>query len=138
MSVLYGPIEQAVKTWLAGTDVAALVQRSPGVYSIYLVMPLAAPVPAVTITLAGGGPQPRADLPECRYRLSFNCWGTTRDEASLIARTLMGALVDLADPGVVVGGVYLGGAEILNMSWLPDPDSDTPRYIVDALIATVT
>lgn len=134
--ILYGPVEQAVKSWLTSTDVAPLVQRSAGVYSIYLAMPAAAPVPSVIVSLIGGGPRARADLPESRYRLSFDCWGTSRDEASLIARTLLAALGDLS--GVTVDGVTLGGADVINMVWLPDPDSDTPRYIVDALIATVT
>lgn len=134
--IIYGPIEQAVKSWLMTTDVAPLVQRGAGVFSIYLAMPPAAPVPAVVVSLIGGGPRPRADLPVSRYRLSFDCWGSSRDEASLIARTLLAALGDLS--GVTVDGVTLGGADVINMVWLPDPDSDTARYIVDALIATVT
>lgn len=135
--IIYGPVEQAVRSWLSTTQVAPLVTRSPGALSIYLAMPPAGPVPSVIIRQVGGGPLARKDIPETRYTLQFDCWGTSRTEASLIARTLMGELTGLGDPGVVVDGVYLGCAQILNMLWLPDPDSDTARYIVDALITTV-
>lgn len=134
---VYGPVESVVKTWLAGTSVAPLVARSPGVFNIFLAMPPAAPIPSVIISQVGGGPLPRKDIPECRYRLSFDCWGTSRSQASQIARALMGELDGLGYSGEVIDGVYLGTADILSMLWRPDPDSDTARYIVDALITTV-
>ncbi len=136
-AIVYGHVESAVQAWLAGTAVAPLVQRSAGVYSIYLAMPPAAPNPAIILRLIGGGPRARKDLPETRYGVSFTCYGRSRDEASLIARTLAGELINLGVPGVIAAGVYLGAAEITGMHWFPDPDSDTPRYIVDALITTV-
>lgn len=138
--IVYGPVEQAVKQWLFTTTVAPLVTRGAGVYSIYLAMPPASPSPAVLITLLSGGPLDTADLPQTRYRLQFDVLADTRDSAGLIARTLYSELEWLGrgGPGALVSGVYLGSATGLSMLWLPDPDSDKPRYVVDASITTVT
>lgn len=138
--ITYGSIEQATKDWLATTSVAALVTRAPGALSIYLSMPPAAPVPAVLISLIGGGPLGGADLPQTRYRVQFDCIGTTRDQASMLARTVIGELEWLGrgGPGAIAAGVYLGSATVLAQIWAPDPDSDRPRYIVDTAITTVT
>ena len=80
-----------------------------------------------------------ADLPVTRYRFSFDCLAKTRAQADVLALTLVSVIQWL---GVGVGyessvGVYLASAETLSVRWQPDPDSDTPRYIVDALITTV-
>lgn len=136
---VYGPVEAAVRDWLKTTDVAPLVTRANGTIDIYRAMPKSAPNPVIVLTLVGGGPFPRADLPATRYRISFDVLGRSLDEANQIAMALVGELVWLgqADAGEVVGGVYLGAADVLNVRWQPDPESDTPRYIVDALITTV-
>lgn len=139
--VSFADTENVVKRWLIdATSVAPLLMRSAGAYSIYLAMPKAAPNPALTVSLVGGGPDNRNDLPQQSDRIQFDCWGRSRDEAGLICRTLMGELDSLArqagyvEPG---SGVYLAAASVLSKRWLPDPESDTPRYIVDALITTV-
>lgn len=137
--VRYADVENAVKQWLLGTDVAFYVQRDDGGYSVFLAMPKGAPVPAVVITLVSGGPTPRADLPTLSARLQFDAWGRTRDQAGTVARTLVAELESLARTGFYTDGSNnILSAEVLSMRWLPDPDSDTPRYIVDALITTVT
>lgn len=136
---VYGPIEAAVRDWLKTTDVAPLVTRVDGTIDIYRAMPKSSPVPVIVLTLVGGGPLRRADLPITRYRVRFNVVGKSLDQAGQIARTLVGELTWLGqgDAGEVFNGVYLGAADVLTMHWLPDLDSDTPRYIVDALITTV-
>lgn len=135
----YGPIDKAVKGWLATTELLApLLRRPDGSTAVYLAMPKSAPMPVVLVNLTSGGPLPRADLPLTRYRISFDCIAKTRDDASAISRALITELEWLGDtPGVLAEGVYLGGADISLYRWQPDPDSDTPRYIVDALITTV-
>lgn len=136
----YGPVDLAVKTWLAGSSVAALLPTAGGSVAAYLAMPKSSPVPALLITLVSGGPRAGADLPTAQYRLSFDCLGTTRAQASAVCLELVAVLQDLGvgDAGVLAEGVYLASAEVLMMRWQPDPNSDTARYIVDALIATVT
>lgn len=135
----YADVENVVKAWLATTTVAPLVQRSAGVYSIYLGMPKASPVPSVILTLISGYPGARNDIPQLESRIQFDCWGTTRDQAGVISRTLCAELESLSRIGVYyTGATLLASAQVQTMRWLPDPESDTPRYIVDALITTVT
>lgn len=138
--IYFADTETVIKTFLLGATVAPLLKRTTdGGYSIYNAMPPAAPVPALIAFQVTGGPEPDADLPVQRVTIQFDCWGKTRQQAGDIARTLLADLEWLARTGgKVIGGVYLGSAVIQNMRWLPEPDSDTPRYIVDALITTVT
>jgi hypothetical protein len=137
--IAYADTEAVVKAWLTTTLVAPLLLRPDGRYSIYNAMPAKSPVPALIAWQVTGGPAPRKDLPEQQVRMQFDCWGLSRLQAGEIARTLIGELEDCARTGgAIVSGVYLGSAVTQSMRWLPDPDSDTPRYIVDALITTVT
>jgi len=137
--ILYADTEAVVKTWLLTTSVAPLLLRTTGGYSIYNAMPAKAPNPALVAWQVSGGPRPTKDIPEQQARMQFDCWGLTRLQAGDIARTLIAELEWLArNGGAIVTGVYLGAAVTQGMRWLPDPDSDTPRFIVDALITTVT
>lgn len=137
--ITYADTETVVKTWLLTSSVAPLLLRLDGGYSIYNAMPPAAPVPALIAWQVTGAPRPSKDLPEQSARIQFDCWGRTRMQAGEIARTLISELEWVAQSGGrIVGGVYFGTAVTQSMRWLPEPDSDTPRYIVDALITTVT
>jgi len=136
--ITYADTEAVVKTWLLSTSVAPLLLRPDGGYSIYNAMPAKAPIPALIAWQVTGGPRVRKEFPEQQARIQFDCWGLSRLQAGEIARTLIAELEWLAQGGgVVLSGVYLGVASTQAMRWLPDPDSDTPRYIVDALITTV-
>jgi hypothetical protein len=131
--------EALVKAWALQTSVAALLTRADGGVSIYNAMPKAAPVPSLICWRTGGGPRARKDLPEHRARMQMHCWGTSRAQASLIARTLVSELDSLARlGGFDHGDARLAAAEVINLIWLPDPESDTARYIVDALVTTVS
>lgn len=136
--VSFTDTETLVKTWLSTTDVKPLVTRADNGVSIYMAMPPAAPIPAVILTRVGGGPRSRKELPEDYARLSFSCWGRSRAEAGTIARTLVAELESLARTGGFDSGdSRLAAAEVLRVFWLPDPDSDTARYIVDAMVLTL-
>lgn len=137
--ILYADTEAVIKTWLFSTSVAQLLMRPDGGYSIYNAMPAKSPIPALIAWQVTGGPRPRKDLPEQTARIQFDCWGLSRLQAGDIARALVAELEHLAQGGgAIISGVYLGVASVQSMRWLPDPDSDTPRYIVDALVTTVT
>jgi hypothetical protein len=137
--IYFADTETVIKTFLLNSGVAPLLKRTDGGTSIYNAMPSASPVPALIAFQVSGGPVQRKDLPEQQTRIQFDCWGKTRVQAGDIARTLMSELEWLGRTGgTVIGGVYLGTAIIQSMRWFPEPDSDTPRYIVDALITTVT
>jgi Protein of unknown function (DUF3168) len=135
--ITYGPVDEAVKAWLKDPAISDVAATTGG--RVYLAMPKSAALPVLLVNLIGGGPAPRGDLPLSRYRFSFDAVATDRATASAIARALLADLDTLGrdEPGYIANGVYLGGADILGMRWQPDPDSDTPRYIVDALITTV-
>jgi len=138
--ITYGDEDGAMKMWLLTTPVAALLTRGDGGVSIFLSMPKGSPIPSLIINRIGGGPRARKDIPESVVRYTYSCWGNTRDEASTIARTLIAELENLARTRVDVNalGVQLYAAEVMNVRWLPDPDSDRPRVIVDAMVTTVT
>jgi hypothetical protein len=87
----------------------------------------------------GGAPRRRKDLPEDMPRVSFDCWGNSRAEAAGIAEALIGEIESLGPAGGYVhDGLHLYAAEVATWLWLPDPNTDTPRYVVDALFTTVT
>jgi hypothetical protein len=138
--LVYADVENLVKQWLATTSVAPLVTRTvDSGLSIFLAMPPSAPLPAVVLYRVAGAPSPGKDLPEEATRLSFDCWGRSRAEAGAIARALMAELETLARVGGYDSGdARLAAAEVINVVWLPDPESDTPRYVVDATVTTVT
>ncbi len=134
--IRYGPVDEAVKEWIKTGGTETNIQAAG---NVFLAMPKSSPRPALLITMVGGGPVRRADLPLSQYRLSFDCIAVSRSGASAIARALAADLDLLGrnGPGFVAAGVYLGGADLVGIRWQPDPDSDVPRYIVDALITTV-
>lgn len=141
MSVVYGDVEQVVKAWLRATPAVADLVPLPGGAgpAIFNAMPTSAPNPVILAELVAGGPSPREDLPCADYRITFDVYGRTRAEAAGVTYALVGVLESLARDGSWDDGtttVY--AANVVLMRWFPDPDSDTPRYIVDALITTVT
>lgn len=130
--------ETTVKTWLATTTVAALVTRPDGGINVFTAMPKGAPLPCIVLFQVSGGPSALKDLPEQQARIQFDCWATTRDEARNISSQLCSELDNLQrSVGPVINGVYVAATTVPQVRWLPEPDSDTPRYIVDALITTV-
>ncbi|MET0415341.1 MAG: hypothetical protein ABW022_04910 [Actinoplanes sp.] len=137
--VTYSDTVRVVQAWLATTSVAPLVQLPSGPPAIYIAMPLSNPDKAVTLRLIAGRPDSRKDLPQQTDRVQFDCWAMTHDDASAIKLALVSELESLARLGGFVAGLtYIGSAVVVSQRWLPDKDSDRPRYIVDALITTVT
>lgn len=141
MSVQYGDIEHLVKTWVRDLpEVVALVPLPDGSGpAIFNAMPKGAPVTAIICRLITGGPTAGNDIPLAQWRFSFSITAATKAAAADIAYALIENAEDLARNGVWSDGfTTLYSAKILTVRWQPDPDSDTPRYIVDALITTVT
>lgn len=135
--VIYTDVETLTKAWLASTSVGTLVRRQDGGTNIFLAMPASSPLPAVIVSRVGGGPS-SSELPTDVSRLSFACWASSRHEVSDIAYAVMGELDSLSRlGGYTLGNATLAAAEVLSLLWLPDPESDTARYVLDALITTV-
>jgi Protein of unknown function (DUF3168) len=136
--ISYAPTEELAKLWLATTPVASLVIRAPGQYNIFKAMPTASPLPSVVLSRVGGAPLRRSDLPLDVARISHDCWAANRTTADDIARALVAACENLAQVGgfTHASGILLV-AEVVSMLWMPDPASDTSRYVVDALYTSI-
>lgn len=91
------------------------------------------PLPRIQLARVGGAPTDIADV----ARISFTVHAATRPQAKDITKDLVNALLDLAYSGSVstAKGV-LEAVTVLSQLWLPDPVSDTPRYIVDIRAVT--
>lgn len=124
----YVDAEDVAKSWLLGTSVAALVAGK-----VFMAMPTGSPVPSVVLSRVGGSPPRGSDVPVDFARISFSIWASTRPQAKDITKALVGEIESIAYTGAVdTPAGRIDGAEVINWLWLPDPVSDTPRYIVDA------
>lgn len=84
-------------------------------------------LPSIRITTVSG------DVPqhhEANATLEVECWGGTRGEASLLARTVVSVLPDIKGAQVSFYDVTLGPLS------RPDPVSERPRFIVDVQLIT--
>lgn len=136
----YSDVETLVQRWLKGKDLAVMhLTRPDGGINIFKAMPKASPLPSIVLTRVGGAPARRSDLPEDVARISFDCWAASRDVAVDMSMRLVDELESLAPLGGFADGPgRLVAAETVSWIWLPDPTSDTPRYVVDALVTAFT
>lgn len=81
--------------------------------------------PAIRVTRA---PQPAADPDEDHPSLQIECWATTQDEASILARSIIACIPDIE--GRHAEGVVSGWEVSAGPFYAPDPDTDAPRYLL--------
>jgi hypothetical protein len=62
-------------------------------------------------------------------RLQVDAWGRTKQEARYLAATAQAALHAMPQ-ATHTGAVVTGVDDDLGLTWQPDPETDTPRYIV--------
>lgn len=136
----YTDVETLTVTWLKTRGLATMyLTRTDGGINVFKAMPKASPLPSIVLSRVGGGPRRRSDVPEDVARISFNCWAATRDAAVDISLMLVDDLETLGPfGGFTDGASRLVAAETVSWIWLPDPEGDTPRYVVDALVSAVT
>lgn len=128
--VTYVDAEDVCKAWLLSTPVAPLVNNK-----IFMAMPAGAPLPSLILSRVGGAPPPGSEVPVDYARISFSIYAATRPQAKEIAKALVGELESIAYTGAVdTPAGRLDVAQVASWVWFPDPVSDTPRYIVDALL----
>lgn len=133
--VAFPDVEDLVKDWLTNSPVADLVRLPGGKAAIFLSMPKGSPSPVITLSRVGGGPSPGSDVPVDVARISFNVWGKNRPQTKEIAKMLVSEVDSLALTGGYESAAHGGRlqvAEVVNWIYLPDPVSDTDRYIVEA------
>lgn len=134
----YYDVETLIQTWLKTTYLVPLLTRPGGGINIFKAMPTGAPLPSVVLSRVGGAPARGVDMPEDVARISFDCWAQNREQAVGLSLTLVSVLEELAPSGGYTDGSgRLAVAETVSWVWLADKSSDTPRYIVDALITAI-
>jgi hypothetical protein len=131
--------EDIAKEWLAGTSVAPLVMKN-GKPMIFEAMPKgtasnpAPPMPVIVLQRVGGAPLPLDPYVD-QARISFQVWAKQRSQAKAIAIALIAELESIIYTGPVdTSKGRLESATTVNNVWMPDPASDTSRYVVDALL----
>lgn len=88
------------------------------------------PFPLITVRRIGGTPQ-EGEAPLDDARISFDVWAKTKAQAAQIAAILISAAHNMT-PNTPMGASAVGyGAVCLLNLWSPDPDTDTPRYVID-------
>ncbi len=89
-----------------------------------------ATAPGIQVTSLGGAqPWPWEAVHE--YQLS--AWGGTKAQASTLARTAAAAVYEMVGTAVT-GGRVVGVDVRLAPLWLPDEDTDRPRYRTDVAL----
>lgn len=97
--------------------------------------------PLITVSRVGGGDD-AGDAPLDVAMVQLDCWGGIdgsgngrKAEATALVNTLRSTL--RAVNGTQVGTVTLFGVNVESVVWLPDPNSDRPRYVVTAEVAAI-
>lgn len=82
----------------------------------------AAALPQVVLSRVGG--------PDGRCLVQFDVWAKPKAAAAQLAASLATAVDGLGR--YAHGTTLLHGARVEGVRWLPDEESDTPRYVVEA------
>lgn len=112
----YVDVEGAIREWARAT-VASVSGR-------VFFGPAKAALPQIVLQRLGG--------PDGEAFVQFDVWATDKAEADETAADLATAIDALERYVSGDGTVLLHGAAVESIRWLPDPESDRPRSIVDA------
>lgn len=88
--------------------------------------------PYLTVTRLGGTADHLGWVDAAR--LQVDAWGTSKANASLLARTALAALREM--PGSHALGVVSNVTQDLGLAWAPDDVSDRPRYLFGVVVYT--
>lgn len=110
-------IEKALREWLK--DALTGMGRR-----VFFASPSNAVMPQVVLFRIAG--------PDDECLMQFDVWGSSKVQAAQAAAQLATTLDGLTR--FEFEGVLLMGADVQSISWTPDEESTTPRYIVQALI----
>lgn len=87
-----------------------------------------ATLPYIAFARIGGGDD-ASEAPIDNAVLNLSCWGRSKEEAFSVANAARKALHNIRRR-TLASGVDLHGAIVDTVLWSPDPQDDTPRYIV--------
>lgn len=134
LPVVHVDAEDVALEWLLTTSVAPLLMKN-GYVQAYLAMPKGFPLPVVVLSRVGGAPVFTSAVPYDRARISFQCWAANRPQAKAIAKALISEAesICVTGPSITTSG-RIEAIQTVSEVWLPDPGSDTSRYVVDLLM----
>lgn len=95
-------------------------------------LPPNAELPRVRITLNGGTIPARGWL--YRYRITVEGWGDDKRSAWEALVEALASLEGGLDGALVDGGVITAVDQDSGVAWVPDPETDTPRYLATVQI----
>lgn len=121
--------EGAVRAWARAN--AAIVAAFTG--GIYFGPPEGTPTfPLLRVQRVGGGPV-AGDTPIDDAAISFLAWGSNKAQVAAAVMVLASEVESmLCGTAMGSGAVGLGARVTLGPVWSPDPDTDRPRYVLDA------
>lgn len=90
------------------------------------------PKPFITLARVGGGPV-NGEIPLDQARISFSVWAGSKIAAASVAGVLVEVLHAMRTTPLREDAVGRGASDI-SVLWLPDPETKTPRYMVDATV----
>jgi hypothetical protein len=120
--IAFDDIEVALADHLA-SELAARGISAP----VRIEVPATRPAEFVRLTRVGGS---RSNLITDRPRIVAECWSELGIAAAALASTVR-ALINAVAPGYA-GAVWVDRVVDVGMSFLPDPDTGIPRYVVTA------
>lgn len=120
------PVTKPLRDWLRG-QIAAVGQR---VYAGGLEKD--ATLPAIALERVGGFTTEPLDRP----LIQFDVWASKGDTAETVAMALVSLLLSTAPGTQVAAGLAFMGATVESAVWLPDPASQTPRFVITVEVTT--
>lgn len=137
-------IEGALRTWMRTLpSVIAIVGQR-----VFFGVPknaVDATFPLVTVSRVGGG-DAEGEAPVDQALVQVECWGSIdgsgngrKAQATALVNAVRSEFRAVNGSTVLSGTTIAFGINVESVVWLPDPDSDRPRYVVTAeVIAMVT
>jgi hypothetical protein len=128
-AIVLADAEGAVRAWARAN--AAIAAAFTG--GIYFGPPEGTVMfPLVRLQRVGGGPVP-GDTPLDDAAISFLVWGSSKAQAAAAVMVLASEVQSMTcGTAMGSGAVGLGARVTLGPVWSPDPDTDRPRYLLDA------
>lgn len=82
------------------------------------------------------GAEGASDVPTDDALFQFDCWAETESDAADVRDAVIGVFAGLTTTPFTAS-VLCTGALVVGQQWLPDPDTDTPRYVVTVRVLLV-
>lgn len=132
----FGDVEGGVRSWARANSLLTPLLGSGTTARVFFGVPTSYDPKtngaALVLYRSGGAPRPGA-TPLDQPRLTFDCWGASKADAASLAVAVVEA-IERVGQGTALGASLraVSASVVMGPLWLPDPESGTPRYVVDA------